>query len=119
MPLPGSPDLSRLIEDQRATNKPIEADNVMNAFIANLISTNEGWFKRQVMKYAAVLGLMIATWLVSHGVSLSDPSAITNCLGTIATGVLSLALGVVENRLSAKASPIASVPAEVRKALPL
>jgi|GEM_PF-2976055 len=118
MPLNDS-SLGHMLEHERATNKPIEADNVMNAFIANLISTNEGWFKRQVMKYAAVVGLIIATWLVSHGVSLSDPQAITNCLGTIATGALSLALGIIENRLSAKASPIASVPAEVRKALPL
>ena len=103
MPPPGSPDLRRVIEDQRATNKPINATPMK--LIETLISTNKGWFVRQIMKYATLGGGMATTFFVTHGVPISNPGAASALLATIGIGLL-------ENRLSAWASPIAAQPSK-------
>lgn len=89
--------LNSALERQRETNQPIEPMNILQ----NLISTQKGWIIRQVLKYAAQGGAMLTATLVSHGVAISDPQAITAALST-------LAVGLIEVGLSKMASPIST-----------
>jgi hypothetical protein len=90
----------RMVEHQRAENKPIDA-TPMN-IVLTLISTNKGWFIRQALKWSAYGGSIATTWLVSHGVALSDPQAITAAIGTIAIGLIELILSKMAAPIAAK-----------------
>lgn len=57
-----------------------------------LISTQRGWILRQILKGAAYAGAAATSALVSHGVNISDPQAVTAALSTIAAGAAELAL---------------------------
>lgn len=74
----------------------------MNEILFNLVSTQKGWLIRQALKYTAVAGASLTTWLTSTGVEISDPAAITAALATLATGVVELLLSRVASKIAAK-----------------
>lgn len=81
-------------------SKPI--DLRMNKLLLNLVTTQKGWLVRQLMKGAAAAGTVITTWLVAHGVTLSQPEAITAALATLGVGVLEMALSKAASYFDAK-----------------
>lgn len=90
--------LQNAIERQRATNQPI---NAPMKIIETLISTQKGWLIRQALKGAAALGTVATTWLVSHGVAIDNPQAVTAALATLATGLAEMALSKLASKIAA------------------
>lgn len=90
--------LERAIERQRATNKPI---NAPMKIIETLISTQKGWLIRQALKGAAALGTVATTWLVSHGVAIDNPQAITAALSTLVVGLAEMGLSKLASKIAA------------------
>jgi hypothetical protein len=65
----------------------------MKPTLITLVSTNAGWLTRLALKYVAIGGTSIATWLVAQGVS-SDHTA------AIVAGVTAGAAALIEQGLS-------------------
>jgi len=92
--------LDDAIARQQAKNKPIDATPMH--LVEMLITTNKGWIIRQLLKGVGYLGATITTALVSHGVTLSDPQAITAALSTVAVGALEMVLSKYASKFEAK-----------------
>jgi len=90
--------LDRALARQRATNTPI---NAPMKIIETLISTHKGWLIRQALKGAVALGTVVTTWLVSHGVAIDNPQAITAALSTLLVGLTEMGLSKLASKIAA------------------
>ena len=73
----------------------------MKDLIANIISTQSGWFKRQLLKGITLLSGAISTWLLAKGVEQDETAA-------IAAGTVAILSALAEVGLSKAASKIAA-----------
>lgn len=73
----------------------------MKDLIANIISTQNGWFKRQLLKGISFLSGFISTWLLAKGVEQDETAA-------IAAGTVAILSALAEIGLSKAASKIAA-----------
>lgn len=74
----------------------------MKDTITSIISTNKGWIVRQVLKYAAMGGAALSTWLVSKGADASSTELITSGLITVVSGGLELVFSKLASKVAAK-----------------
>lgn len=74
----------------------------MKDLINTIISTNNGWIVRQILKYTALGGTALTTWLVSHGADATNAGLIATGLATAASGGLELALSKLASKVAAK-----------------
>lgn len=74
----------------------------MNEFLFNLVSTQKGWLIRQAMKWAAAGGTALTTWLIAHGVPITDSAALVAACSTLAMGLVEFALSKIASRIAAK-----------------
>lgn len=74
----------------------------MNKLVFNLVSTQKGWLIRQTMKWAAVGGTALTTWLVTKGVPITDSAALTAALSTLSVGLVEFALSKIASKIEAK-----------------
>jgi hypothetical protein len=80
----------------------LKLDLPMHSIIATLIATQKGWAIRQTMKWATIGGTSLTTWLVAHGVAITDGSALTAAAVTLASGVVELLLSKAASHIAAK-----------------
>jgi hypothetical protein len=74
----------------------------MKDTITSIISTNKGWIVRQVLKYAAMGGAALSTWLVSKGADASSTELIISGLVTVVSGSLELVFSKLASKVAAK-----------------
>lgn len=74
----------------------------MKDIITSIISTNKGWIVRQVLKYAAMGGAALSTWLVSKGADASSTELIISGLVTVVSGSLELVFSKLASKVAAK-----------------
>jgi hypothetical protein len=74
----------------------------MKNIITSIVSTNKGWFVRQILKYAAVGGTALSTWLISKGADSSSVELITTGLITLVSGGLELFFSKLASKIAAK-----------------
>lgn len=74
----------------------------MKDIITSIVSTNKGWFVRQILKYAAMGGAALSTWLVSKGADTSSAELITSGLVTFVSGGLELVFSKLASKVAAK-----------------
>lgn len=73
----------------------------MKNIVNSIVSTQQGWIVRQALKYIAVGGTALSTWMVAKG---ADPDSAQ----VIASGLVAAASGAAELFLSKLASKIAA-----------
>lgn len=74
----------------------------MKDIITSIVSTNKGWLVRQILKYAAMGGAALSTWLVSKGADTSSSELITSGLITVVSGGLELVFSKLASKVAAK-----------------
>lgn len=74
----------------------------MKNIITSIISTNKGWIVRQVLKYVAMGGAAITTWLVTKGADTSSAELIVTGLTTVVTGSLEIGLSKLASKVAAE-----------------
>lgn len=74
----------------------------MKDIITSIVSTNKGWLVRQILKYAAMGGAALSTWLVSKGADASSTELITSGLITVVSGGLELVFSKLASKVAAK-----------------
>lgn len=73
----------------------------MKDLIANIISTQSGWLKRQILKGITALSGLASAWLLAKGVEQDETAA-------IAAGTVAILSALAEIGLSKAASKIAA-----------
>jgi hypothetical protein len=79
----------------------LRLNNGMKNIINSIISTQKGWIVRQVLKYAAMGGAVVSSWLVSKGADASNAELIVSGALTIVTGALELGLSKLASKVAA------------------
>lgn len=74
----------------------------MKNIINSIVSTNKGWIVRQILKYAAMGGAALSTWLISAGADAASAELIVSGLITIVSGGAELALSKLASKVAAK-----------------
>lgn len=74
----------------------------MKELFTSIVSTQKGWIVRQLLKYAAMGGAALSTWLISQGAEASSAELITSGLVTAVSGGLEFALSKVASKIAAK-----------------
>jgi hypothetical protein len=74
----------------------------MKELFTSIVSTQKGWIIRQLLKYAAMGGAALSTWLISQGAEASNAELITSGLITAVSGALEFALSKVASKIAAK-----------------
>jgi hypothetical protein len=74
----------------------------MKELFTSIVSTQKGWIIRQLLKYAAMGGAALSTWLISQGAEASNAELITSGLITAVSGSLEFALSKVASKIAAK-----------------
>lgn len=74
----------------------------MKELFTSIVSTQKGWIVRQLLKYAAMGGAALSTWLISQGAEASSAELITSGLVTAASGGLEFVLSKVASKIAAK-----------------
>ena len=73
----------------------------MKELFNTLISTNKGWICRQALKYVAVGGTAVTTWLITKGYDASSAEALIAGLTAGIAGGLELLLSKVASKIAA------------------
>jgi hypothetical protein len=74
----------------------------MKELFTSIVSTQKGWIIRQLLKYAAMGGAALSTWLISQGAEASNAELITSGLITAVSGGLEFVLSKVASKIAAK-----------------
>jgi hypothetical protein len=74
----------------------------MKNIINSIVSTNKGWIVRQILKYAAMGGAALSTWLVSKGADASNVELIVSGLTTVVTGSAEIVLSKLASKIAAE-----------------
>jgi len=87
--------------DSPTTRRPKAPNLTMQDILFTIVGTNKGWLLRQCLKYATAAGVWVTAQLSAQGVALDNPQVVGAALGTIAAGLLELALSKVASKLAA------------------
>lgn len=74
----------------------------MKNAIVSLVSTNAGWLTRPALKYVAIGGASLSTWLVAQGVSTDHTAAIAAGLTAGAAALLEQGLSFIARKYAVK-----------------
>lgn len=74
----------------------------MKNIINSIVSTNKGWIVRQILKYAAMGGAALSTWLVSKGADAGNVELIVSGLTTVITGSAEIVLSKLASKIAAE-----------------
>ena len=74
----------------------------MKDLIANIISTQSGWFKRQILKGITALSGLASTWLLAKGVEQDETAAIVAGSVAVLSALAEVALSKAASKIAAK-----------------
>ena len=74
----------------------------MKDIINSIISTNNGWLVRQILKYTAMGGTALSAWLISKGADATNAGLIATGIATAVSGGLELTLSKLASKIAAK-----------------
>lgn len=74
----------------------------MKNLIESIVSTQKGWLARQALKYIAVGGTALSTWLVAKGADPDNAQVIVSGLIAAASGAAELFLSKLASKIAAK-----------------
>lgn len=74
----------------------------MKNLIESIVSTQKGWLIRQALKYIAVGGTALSTWLVAKGADPDNAQVIVSGLIAAASGAAELFLSKLASKIAAK-----------------
>lgn len=74
----------------------------MKDIITSIISTNKGWLVRQALKYVAVGGAAITSWLIAKGYDSANAEALISGVTAGIAGGLELLLSKLASKVATK-----------------
>ncbi len=80
----------------------LQINTYMNRIVKFIVSTRKGWIIRQILKYVAMGGTALTSWLLAQGADASNAELIVTGLTTAITGTLEVAFSKLASTVAAE-----------------